>query len=93
MLNEISQTQKDKTGWFDLHEVPSVVRVLGLSLTQRIKFVPRGKALGRVEQRNLNQILWDIEQNKILIKTYYESEPLSDGTCGVEIEIVCSRGG
>lgn len=39
MLNEISQTQKDKTGWFDLHEVPSVVRVL---VTESTMIAARG---------------------------------------------------
>ena len=39
MLNEISQTQKDNTGWFDVYEVPGVVRVLG---TESTMIVARG---------------------------------------------------
>ena len=39
MLNEISQTQKDKTGWFNLYQVPSVVRVL---VTESTMIAARG---------------------------------------------------
>lgn len=56
MLNEISQTPKDKIIWFNLHEVPEIVK-----FTQKVVVITRAKGRGSGELLFSEYRIWGNE--------------------------------